>query len=707
SRKLQETHNIYAEANDERLEDFQRMLDREVFYTEEQNQKVLQAIKERYSAIKSEREVDLRELEDAYRDELYLITKMEDEKEITTEEAVQKRHVLEKEYNKRLALIYDELTQYAKTTFGETSEEYREMLSLKTDHLRTFVNTANTLYTEMRDNFITAMRGVQDDLEKTISDSTDRIQELQERIADRALDTGDKILNMRRQHMDEEERYQSYIDEATNKQQEAQRLLSRLRRDASSMSQEEIERQLDLIRRFGDDAESAYDRYSRKSEEALGTSIRGIQDVSRLMSEVDKYEMDSFAKLKQSAEEALNTVEEWIQHFNRKAELDINVNLSHIQHAANEMNKLLGAMGKEEIKIDLDIPEQDIQRVNDVFDTVSEISQGHQVRFDIERPKELDNIIRGFDELVDSFENAQGHIVEIWRQRSGEVFEIVKDGSGRIISASDSVVSGIERQEQATRNFADEQDETVRKQENMGREQEKVATGAESQVEGIKKISSEYEVATQKAKELANTVSEEFSKVTEKPIEILLKNFEEIKRKVDNWVNEYAEKVIHVRYEESGGGGGQIVGMTTMSEGGRLHRMSDGGRFPGNSKRDSIPVLARPGEGFVRNESLHVWDRLFGRGFFEGINNPWGMAGQNIIDSLKGNLSVSLPTVYRSTAPRQHYATGGRVSEKSVSHDMGKIVLEMGGKEYPVQGNVSVLDELKKEINKQNRLRKN
>jgi tape measure domain-containing protein len=125
------------------------------------------------------------------------------------------------------------------------------------------------------------------------------------------------------------------------------------------------------------------------------------------------------------------------------------------------------------------------------------------------------------------------------------------------------------------------------------------------------------------------------------------------------------------------------------ANGGRVG-MARGGRFPGDSKRDSIPVLARPGEGFVRNEALAVWDRMFGTGFFEGVNNPQGPQGRRIIDALASQLPRH--NVTRPPSPPAGFAAGGRVGQVK---DMGKVDLVFNRKAYPVTGTSSVIDQLK------------
>jgi len=156
------------------------------------------------------------------------------------------------------------------------------------------------------------------------------------------------------------------------------------------------------------------------------------------------------------------------------------------------------------------------------------------------------------------------------------------------------------------------------------------------------------------AEEMAVGIEAELEQLTrdrEANVDIELRNLQEVQQRVADFVNQPRDiwVTVHQRTVEERAGGGRVG-------------MAKGGRFPGNSLVDSIPVLARPGEGFVRNEALAVWDRMFGRGFFEGINAPWSGMGQKIIAALKGGMpSVKVPA---TVLPKAAYAfaAGGRVS---------------------------------------------
>ena len=115
--------------------------------------------------------------------------------------------------------------------------------------------------------------------------------------------------------------------------------------------------------------------------------------------------------------------------------------------------------------------------------------------------------------------------------------------------------------------------------------------------------------------------------------------------------------------------------------------MSGGGRLPGgDSPFDSIPVLARPGEWFIRNESARYW----GDGFMAAVNEPFSALGRAIRERLQGLSAGGMVPLAAAALPR--FAMGGPVSAPA---DMGNIVTQVGGGSYPVTGKIDVLAELK------------
>lgn len=123
-------------------------------------------------------------------------------------------------------------------------------------------------------------------------------------------------------------------------------------------------------------------------------------------------------------------------------------------------------------------------------------------------------------------------------------------------------------------------------------------------------------------------------------------------------------KTIYIRTVEKRAHGGQVG-------------MSRGGKLPGDSLIDSIPVLARPGEWFIRNESAKFW----GDGFMAAINAPLSAAGQRL----------------QAAMGMQKFSTGGQVQPS----DMGSITINVGAASFPVQGKQNMLAGLKQELRRE------
>jgi len=174
-------------------------------------------------------------------------------------------------------------------------------------------------------------------------------------------------------------------------------------------------------------------------------------------------------------------------------------------------------------------------------------------------------------------------------------------------------------------------------------------------------------------------------------IPVALKNLQQVQDQINRLIRDET-KWITIKTREGRAAGGRAG-------------MARGGRFPGNSKVDSIPVLARPGEGFVRNEALAVWDRNFGKGFFEAINAPWSKAGQAIIARLSGGLGFNIPNL-APPPPKTAFATGGRVGGAAPAN-MGTLTINVGGGSFPVSAPVDVLADLKNSLARENALRSN
>lgn len=116
--------------------------------------------------------------------------------------------------------------------------------------------------------------------------------------------------------------------------------------------------------------------------------------------------------------------------------------------------------------------------------------------------------------------------------------------------------------------------------------------------------------------------------------------------------------------------------LTSSSSSTSITGFATGGRIPGESTIDSVPVLARPGEWFIRNESAQHWTKNFGAGFMDGINKPLSAAGRGISSALSKVGNVAFPEVVQ--APKVAFASGGQVKkykeeDSSITSQLGRL----------------------------------
>lgn len=222
--------------------------------------------------------------------------------------------------------------------------------------------------------------------------------------------------------------------------------------------------------------------------------------------------------------------------------------------------------------------------------------------------------------------------------------------------------SGSERDLELARRFAGEAESSWTQYADGGKEATEEAIGGLKRVNETLDQADKIKINTfQKMKDDAEKAMTDIQDMVDHinaniklEVPVLLKNLEKARNEINSLIRDETK---HIKIK---------VSKSTSEEraaGGRVG-MAKGGRFPGDSKKDSIPVLARPGEGFVRNEALKVWDSRFGRGFFEAINAPWSAAGKSLIQALSGRIQMpKMPNLAPSRpAPTRAFATGGRVS---------------------------------------------
>lgn len=118
---------------------------------------------------------------------------------------------------------------------------------------------------------------------------------------------------------------------------------------------------------------------------------------------------------------------------------------------------------------------------------------------------------------------------------------------------------------------------------------------------------------------------------------------------------------------------------------GTVPGLSTGALLPGYGGGDRIHILGEPGEFMVRKEAV----RKFGANFFATLNSlkmpSFGSIASNLVSS------IPLP---RFNSGQLAFATGGIIPNLQLK-DYGKIDLAIGGKTYPVMGEINVIDTLK------------
>lgn len=212
------------------------------------------------------------------------------------------------------------------------------------------------------------------------------------------------------------------------------------------------------------------------------------------------------------------------------------------------------------------------------------------------------------------------------------------------------------------------------------------------------------------AQKSADAINEALNKIDKdrkigvNPTLVGLREFEE---SINALIAKMSKKKIYISIEPQESDAG--IATEVRSKGGPAFKATRGMKLPGESKKDSILVKARPGEWFVHNEAVHVWDRLFGKGFMEGINAPWSSFGQKIKNTLingvpKFNFGGIAKKRFSPKMPLPSYTTGGQIGGIK---NLGIVSLNVGTNAYPVLGDVQVMKKLKEAIERENLMRTN
>lgn len=314
------------------------------------------------------------------------------------------------------------------------------------------------------------------------------------------------------------------------------------------------------------------------------------------------------------------------------------------------------------------------EQINKVIEEENKVSVA-AAKVKQEASKEnIENLRKVSEEYKSNMETINEE-TKYWIDRTKEGFDTASEGSA---VSTQTIISHLKE----IQKVADEGTESqIRANEMLAISEARNMKEQQDSVEELKKRIESIKNTIETFEPVKTLVSPEALNELNKAVE----KMERLRKEISKLSAYDTDINVNIKEGSSGGGGGS----GSYHEGGRTKHAASGMRFPGNSVRDSISVKARPGEGFVKNEALSIWDKTLGKGFFNGVMNPFGPQGQKIMEKMKGNsLNSSLIKSIQ-----------GMASKVGQFADMGSININIGsGNPIPIMGNISDLNELKKRL---------
>jgi len=161
----------------------------------------------------------------------------------------------------------------------------------------------------------------------------EKIKSLNQDIADRQISLEDKIRELRRANMTDEQAAADLKLQAVQKQQAAEAALQKFRETGD-------QRQAELAREFAGAAENLWSSYAGTSKSATEEAITGLRNVNKILDEADKIEINTFTKLKQDAEDVMREIQSWVDTFNQNAELKVPITLGNLDFVQDKIKDL-------------------------------------------------------------------------------------------------------------------------------------------------------------------------------------------------------------------------------------------------------------------------------------------------------------------------------------------------------------------------------
>jgi tape measure domain-containing protein len=336
----------------------------------------------------------------------------------------------------------------------------------------------------------------------------------------------------------------------------------------------------------------------------------------------------------------------------------------------------------------------------------------------------LEKVVEATKEAIETYDTESAAYVDATAKRLEAMLDL-EEAQAKLNTVVEEGVAALEKETDAIEKSSEVLDENADARDRAAKsgttyikniEGEKVAVegATEAELERLQVLSdyiATYERAIQQNKASINVLS------------VFRRAIEAVKDEYQTLVNTIKANPIEAG-GEGGGEEGPLLGIGRAAGGpigantGRFIRRPHG-PMPGvDTGRDYVPVLARGGEWFIRNEASDFWSKNFGGGFMRAINAPWSGLGKKITGALKAGLAVrkstggpiSMPSLSIPT-PVLSMAGGGNVAASRVTagavlgiRDLGKVDIEIGGKAYPVAGEANTLQQLNRAVERSRKM---
>ncbi len=224
------------------------------------------------------------------------------------------------EAKKRLAEVRKgfEQVKAAVSATAETMEKPAEAVMATTEQLDEFEKKAKDAY-----------QNAKAEAEKYAAE----IEKINRRIAERQVDTEDKIRELKRANLSDDEKIADIRLEAIEKLQAAQQELSKYQAEDSDQAR-------DNAKRFFDDAARLWEQYAGQGEDATREAISGLEDIKKGLDALDTTEIGWIQKMKTQAEEMAATIEQQLEQLTRDREAKVTIELRRLEEAQAAINDL-------------------------------------------------------------------------------------------------------------------------------------------------------------------------------------------------------------------------------------------------------------------------------------------------------------------------------------------------------------------------------